>query len=145
MKIEEIENLVRSGKTVEEVLSLVSWKEFEEKVEEIFRIHNFKTTRNFKFKTTKRFEIDIIAEKRDLLFVIDCKQWNKGRYKMSALKKAAEKNLEKAKELQSTLIGRKRNKKIVPIIITLFDEAIYEHNGVFIVPLFKLNGFLLEF
>jgi len=143
MKIEEIENLIRSGKTVEEVLSFISWKEFEEKVEEIFRIHNFKTIRNFRFKTAKRFEIDIIAEKRDLVFAVDCKQWNKGRYKISALKKAAERNLERAKELQNTLIGR--NKKVIPIIITLFDETIYEHNGVFIVPLFKLNSFLLEF
>jgi len=143
MKLEEIENLIRSGKTVEEVLSLISWKEFEEKVEEIFRIHNFKTIRNFRFKTAKRFEIDIIAEKRDLIFAVDCKQWNKGRYKISALKKAAERNLERVKELQNTLIGR--NKKIIPIIITLFDETIYEHDGVFIVPLFKLNSFLLEF
>ena len=143
MKLEEIENLIRSGKTVEEVLSLIRWKEFEEKVEEIFRIHNFKTIRNFRFKTAKRFEIDIIAEKRDLIFAVDCKQWNKGRYKISALKKAAERNLERVKELQNTLIGR--NKKIIPIIITLFDETIYEHDGVFIVPLFKLNSFLLEF
>jgi len=143
MKLEEIENLIRSGKTVEEVLTLVGWEEFEEKVEEIFKLHNFKTIRNFRFKTTKRFEIDIIAEKRDLLFVIDCKQWNKGRYKISALKKAAERNLERSRELQSTLIGR--NKKVIPIIITLFDEAIYEYEGVYIVPLFKLNSFLLEF
>ena len=143
MKLEEIENLIRSGKTVEEVLTLVGWEEFEEKVEEIFKLHNFKTIRNFRFKTAKRFEIDIIAEKRNLLFVIDCKQWNKGRYKASALKKAAEKNLERSRELQSTLIGR--NKKVIPIIITLFDEAIYEYEGVYIVPLFKLNSFLLEF
>jgi hypothetical protein len=143
MMLEEIENLVRSGKSIEEVLSLVDWKEFEEKVEEIFKIHNFKTTRNFRFKMTKRFEVDILAEKRDLLFVVDCKQWGKGRYKTSELKKAAEKNLKRAEEIKNTLIGR--NKKIITIIITLFDEAIYEHKGVFIVPLFKLNNFLLEF
>jgi len=143
MKLEEIEDLIRKGKSVEEVLSLIDWKEFEEKVEEIFKLHNFKTIRNFRFKTSKRFEIDIVAEKRELLFVVDCKQWRRGRYKASALKKAAKKNLERAKEMQNTLVGM--NKKIIPLIITLFDEAVYEYKGVYIVPLFKLNTFLLEF
>jgi len=143
MKLEEIEDLIRKGKSVEEILSLIDWKEFEEKVEEIFKLHNFKTIRNFRFKTSKRFEVDIIAEKRELLFVVDCKQWRRGRYKASALKKAAEKNLERAKEIQNTLLGM--NKKIIPLIITLFDEAVYEYKGVHIVPLFKLNTFLLEF
>jgi hypothetical protein len=141
--LEEIENFIRSGKNIEEVLSMVDWKEFEEKVEEIFKIHNFKTIKNFKFKTTKRFEIDILAEKRNLLFVVDCKQWGKGRNKTTALKRAAEKNLERAEELKNTLIGK--SKIIIPIIISLFDEGIYEHCGVYIVPLFKLNNFLLQF
>ncbi len=143
MKLEEIENLVREGKDLEDIFSIISWKEFEEKIEEIFKTHGFKTRKNFVFKTSKRFEIDILAEKRDLVFIVDCKQWGKGRYKISSLKKAAEKNLERMKELQNTLLGR--NKKIIPIIVTLLDECFYEHDGVYIVPLFKLNNFLLQF
>jgi Holliday junction resolvase-like predicted endonuclease len=143
MKLEEIEKMIREGKTVEEILSSVDWREFEEKVEEIFKIHSFKTKRNFRFKTSKRFEIDIIAEKRDLVFIVDCKQWGKGRYKTSPLKKAAERQMERAEAIKQTFIGH--NKKIIPIIITLFDECIYEFNGVFIIPVFKLNNFLLEY
>jgi Holliday junction resolvase-like predicted endonuclease len=143
MKLEEIEKMIREGKTVEEILSSIDWREFEEKVEEIFKIHSFKTKRNFRFKTSKRFEIDIIAEKRDLVFIVDCKHWSKGRYKTSPLKKAAERQMERAKAIKQTFIGH--NKKIIPIIITLFDECIYEFNGVFIIPVFKLNNFLLEY
>jgi Holliday junction resolvase-like predicted endonuclease len=143
MRLDEIENFIRSGKNIEDIFSLFNWREFEEKVEEIFKIHNFKTIKNFRFKTTKRFEIDILAEKRDLLFVVDCKQWSKGRNKTTALKRAAEKNVERAEELKNTLMGK--NKIIIPIIISLFDEGIYEHHGVYIVPLFKLNNFLLQF
>jgi Holliday junction resolvase-like predicted endonuclease len=141
--LDEIENFIRSGKNIEGIFSLFNWREFEEKVEEIFKIHNFKTIKNFRFKTTKRFEIDILAEKRNLLFVVDCKQWGKGRNKTTALKRAADKNVERAEELKNTLIGK--NKIIIPIIISLFDEGIYEHHRVYIVPLFKLNNFLLQF
>jgi Holliday junction resolvase-like predicted endonuclease len=143
MELEEIEEMIRKGKTVEEILSVVDWKEFEEKVEEIFKRHEFETKRNFRFKTSKRFEVDIIAEKRNIVFIVDCKQWGKGRYKFSPLRKAAEKQIERVKALKQTFIGLK--KEIIPIIVTLFDEGIYEFNGVFIVPVFKLNNFLLGY
>ena len=143
MKLEEVEELIKKGKSIEEIFSLLDWKEFEEKVEDIFKVHGFKTIKNFRFKTTKRFEVDILAEKRELLFVVDCKQWRGGRYKASALKEAAKKNLERAKEIKNLLIGG--SKTVIPIIITLFDEAFYEYEGVYIVPLFKLNAFLLDF
>ncbi|MFZ8830346.1 MAG: restriction endonuclease [Candidatus Aenigmatarchaeota archaeon] len=143
MELEEIEKMIREGKTVEEVLRLVDWREFEEKVEEIFKIHGFKTKKNFRFKTSKRFEADIVAEKRDLVFIIDCKKWGKGRYKTYHIKKAAEKQLERTEAIKQTFVGY--DKKIIPMIITLFDEGIYEFNNVFIVPIFKLNSFLLEY
>jgi Holliday junction resolvase-like predicted endonuclease len=143
MELEEIEKMIREGKTVEEVLRLVDWREFEEKVEEIFKIHGFKTKKNFRFKTYKRFEVDIVAEKRDLVFIIDCKQWDKSRHKTYNIKKAAERQLERSEAIKQTFLGY--NKKIIPMIITLFDEGIYEFNNVFIVPIFKLNSFLLEY
>jgi Holliday junction resolvase-like predicted endonuclease len=143
MKLEDIEEMIREGRNVEEILSAVNWKEFEEKVEEIFQRHNFRTMKNFRIKTSKRFEIDIIAEKGNLLFVVDCKQWRKGRYKLSALRKAAEKQIERAEAIKQSLIGL--NKRVIPLLLTLYDEGIYSLQGVFIVPLFKLNSFLLEF
>jgi Holliday junction resolvase-like predicted endonuclease len=143
MELEEIEEMIRKGKTVEEILSAIDWREFEEKVEEIFKRHNFKTRRNFRFKTSKRFEVDIVAEKRDLVFIVDCKHWGKGRYKTYPLKKAAEKQMERAKAIKQTFLAC--NRRIIPIIITLFDECVYEFEGVFIVPVFKLNAFLLDY
>jgi Holliday junction resolvase-like predicted endonuclease len=143
MEFDEIEEMIRNGKTVEEILNILDWREFEEKVEEIFKRHNFNTKRNFKFKASKRFEVDIVAEKRDLVFVVDCKHWSKGQYKAYSLKRAAESQLERAKAIKKTFIGY--DKKIIPIIVTLFDECFYEFKEVLIIPVSKLSNFLLMY
>ena len=142
MRLEEIEQLIKSGKTLEEILKIIDWKEFEEKIEEIFKIHGFKTTRNFRFKTKKRYEIDLVAEKDYIIFAVDCKKWEKGRYKISELKKSAIKQKERALELKNFL---KTKKDVIPLILTLYDESINEFEGALIIPSFKLNSFLLQY
>ncbi|MGC9058804.1 MAG: restriction endonuclease [Candidatus Aenigmatarchaeota archaeon] len=142
MKLEEIEQLIKSGKTLEEILKLIDWKEFEEKVEEIFKIHGFKTIRNFRFKTKKRYEIDLVAEKDYVIFAVDCKKWSRGRYKISELKKFAVKQKERALELKNFF---KTEKDVIPLILTLYDEGINEFEGTLIIPSFKLNNFLLQY
>jgi len=139
--IEKLEKMIENGLNLEEAFQIISWKEFEESVAEIFEKHNFKVKRNFIFKTSKKYQIDLIAERGELIVIVDCKQWGKHRYKTSALKKAALKQNERKEELKK-LLGN--GKKILPIIVTLNDENFYDFEKVFIVPLFKLNNFLNE-
>jgi len=139
--IEKLEKMLESGLSLEEAFQTINWKEFEESVAEIFEKHDFKVKKNFIFKTSKKYQIDLIAERGELVVIVDCKQWGKHRYKTSALKKAALKQNERKEELKKILGSEK---KILPIIVTLVDENFYEFEGVFIVPLFKLNSFLTE-
>lgn len=141
MELSEIEKLLKSGKNLEEILKLINWKEFEEKIGEIFQAHGFKTTRNFRFKTDKKHEIDLIAERGNKVFVVDCKHWSRGRYKLYELKKAALKQKYRAMEFKK-FIGKE--KEIIPIVLTLYDEGVYQIEDIFIIPSFKLNTFLLE-
>ncbi|HDH91631.1 MAG TPA: hypothetical protein ENF38_01630, partial [Candidatus Aenigmarchaeota archaeon] len=87
ISLEEIERKIKEGLTLEEALRETDWKDFESLVAEIFEIHGYKTKKNFRFKTFKWFEIDVIAEKLDFVFCVECKKWGKGRYKKSQIRK----------------------------------------------------------
>ncbi|MEM5811709.1 MAG: restriction endonuclease [Candidatus Aenigmatarchaeota archaeon] len=137
MNLEEIEEKIRNKKSIEEVLKFLTWKDFELITKEIFERNGFNVRFNYRFKTTKRYQIDILAEKRDVLICVDCKHWRRG-YKVGRIKKAALKQKERINELMKIL----EEKKIVPIILTLLDMGIYEFENVFIIPIFYLNEFL---
>ncbi len=141
MDLEKIRKQIKSGRSIEDVLKKVDWKDFEKTVGEIFSQHNFKVKRNLRFKTKKRYEIDIFASKRNFAICVDCKQWEQGRYKASAVKNSIKKQIERIEELKTHM---KEVIKIYPMIITLFDEDIIKENNVFVVPVWKLNSFLLE-
>lgn len=152
--LEEIKELLSRGKTLEEVMDSVNWKDFESGISEIFSENNFKTRRNFRFKTKRRYEIDLIAVRGKNVFCIDCKGWSRGRHKTVALKRAVENQEERINEfhkfLKANLIARKmigvtNDAKIIPLVVTLYEESIIKHSSTWIVPSQKLNSFLNEF
>jgi len=89
MDLEEIKTQLSKGKSVEEVLEKFEWKGFEEAVAEIFRENDFLIRKNFRFRTDRSYEIDLVATRSSIAICVDCKQWCKGRYKKSGLKQAA--------------------------------------------------------
>jgi Holliday junction resolvase-like predicted endonuclease len=151
--LEKIKAKLLNGKKIEDVLEKFNWKEFEEVIAEIFRKNNFRTKQNFRFKTKRRFEIDLIALKRNLVFCVDCKEWSKGRYKKTGLRYAVKNQKERTEELkkfiknnpiaQSSLKIDEKH-EFHPLIVTLLEEDLVEENNVFIVPVWKLNNFLIE-
>lgn len=153
MRFEEIRKYVFSGKTIEEALERFDWKEFEQIVEEIFKSNNFKTYRNFRFKTKRRYEIDLIAIRNNKIFCIDCKEWGKGRHKKTGLKLAVSKQKERLKELLKFIkvnpilqarLSLNPKCEFYPLLVTLLQEDLAKENNTFIVPVWKLNSFLLE-
>jgi len=153
VELEKIRKNMLSGKTIEEILESFPWKEFEKIVSDIFEINSFRIYRNFRFKTSRRYEIDLIAMKGNKIIYIDCKEWGRGRHKKSGLKNAADKQKQRVKEfikfLRRNPIAKTKfriNKKYQchPLIITLFQEEIVKKDDVFIVPIWKLNSFLNE-
>ena len=140
MLVDEIlEEMKKSD--IEDVLKKYDWRDFESFVEFVFQQHDFETKRNFWFKTKRKYEIDVVAE-REVIMCIDCKRWSGGRHKRSSLIKAAEAHAERVKEFKNFT---KATKKAIPVIITLIDEDIVIEDEVFFVPIWKLNEFVLDF
>lgn len=142
MDLDYINRKITEGNNIEDVVKDIDWREFEQLISKILEQHNFDLSLNFRFSTKNRYEIDILAIKNDAVLAIDCKHWGRGRYKKSQLKDAVKKQINRCKQLKKILVG---DYKLTPLIVTLFEEEIIEHNEVFIVPLWKLNEFLLQF
>jgi len=152
VELEKIRNGILSGKTIEEILEGFNWQNFEKIVEEIFERNDFKIKRNFRFKTKKRYEIDIIATRENIAFCIDCKRWGRGRYKRTGLGHAIKDQENRVNELAKFL---KRNplakeslkiniNQTFPLLVTLLQENVIKEDNTFVVPVWKLNSFLLE-
>ncbi len=149
--LEEIIDELKSGTGIEDILEKHDWKKFETLISEIFAENGFHIEQNFRFKTKKRYEIDVIATKNDKIFCIDCKWWNKGRYKKSGLKLALTNQETRVEELQkflkANLIARSSmkisgNYSVHPLVVTLHEEDLIEEGNTFIVPVWKLNRFI---
>ncbi len=140
MQVDEILEEIRKTKEIERVLKNYDWKDFESFVEFVFQQHDYETKRNFRFKTDKRYEVDIIAEK-NVIICVDCKRLSSGRSKRSFLKNSAERHKKRTEELGKF---SKKDKKLLPLIITLMDEDIIEYQNVIILPIWKINDFILS-
>ena len=152
--LEKIKNKVLKGTPVEDLLEKFNWKEFEEAVAEIFSENGLYAKRNVRFKTDRRFEIDIVASKPRKVFCVDCKEWSRGRNKKSGITHAAElqkeRTLQFEKFLSKNIIARNKLRileqskfyRFYPILVTLFEEDLKDEGGVVVVPVWKLNSFL---
>ncbi len=142
--IEKIKERVLSGEILEDILEAYDWRDFENFVREVLEAHSFKTYLHFRFKTKRKYEIDVLGKKSDLILLIDCKRLGRGRYKKSELRKAVELQEERAKEFKKFFKDKLENRKICPLIVTLFEEDILKEKNTFVLPVWKLNSFLLE-
>ena len=153
INLDQIKQRVLQGEEIEKIIREIDWKDFEELVSKILKKHDFEIHHNFRFKTNRRYEIDIVAVKKKILLAIDCKKWEKGRYKATGLKYAVQDQKERVKQLKKFLkknpiakskLNISKKVKFIPLIITWFEEDLLEHENVFIVPVWKFNSFLLD-
>jgi Holliday junction resolvase-like predicted endonuclease len=149
--IEEIRNRVLSGEPIEDVLSRYRWQDFESAVAQIFATNGFTVFKNLRFKTDRRWEIDVVASNNGSVLCVDCKGWGNGRYKKTALRKAAEDQISRTESLERFISNNpiaRHNLDVhsdtifYPTIVTLFEEDVDPDNGVLVVPVWKLNSFL---
>jgi len=132
---------IKLGVDVEKVSKLLDWRDFEKLCVEALEAHSFRVKAPLRFKyEDRRYEIDIVACKDELMLAIDCKHWMaKGQSYM--VKNASLKHLDKCLKLAKI----QNVKLIVPIIITLREiKPKSPIDKVLIVPVFKLNSFLLD-
>ena len=153
INLEEIKAAILKGEQFENIIQKFNWKEFEDFVAEIFRNNGFVVKQNFKFKTKNIYEIDLVAANNRYVLCVDCKEWNQGRYKKTGLVYAVKKQEKRLDEfrkfLKKNLIASKMvnitlKLKFYPLIVTLFEEELLKENTTLIIPVWKLNVFLLE-
>lgn len=149
--LEKIRIQILEGTPIEKILSGFDWSGFEAAVAEIFLANGFNVKRNFRFKTKRRYEIDIIASRARKVVCTDCKGWREGRNKKSAIEKAAEMQKERTEHLKKFVsknpIARNSLKmaakaSYIPVVVTLLEEDVKEEGCPLVVPVWKLNSFL---
>jgi hypothetical protein len=136
MNFEDIHNI--------EDLTVVSeegvWQHFERLAAFIFEKNNFSVKVNtVKTWQKKRRQYDVIARKGSQTFLVECKKWAGNRYRLSAIKRAVEQHKER-----TLFYAAVTNEDAIPLLVTLIEEDIRFYEGVPIVGIQKLNGFVSE-
>lgn len=121
-------------------MSFTTWQEFEEAIKEILEYHGFTTRFRYVFRDELgRTEIDVLAERYGMVLAIDAKRYTHGWYRLSAIRREAEKHARRCERLEKIVGG-----KVIPVVVPLIDDNVYLHAGAIIVPFSKLNDFLLN-
>ncbi|MCS7139291.1 MAG: hypothetical protein N3F04_01325 [Candidatus Nezhaarchaeota archaeon] len=143
----------KSGVDVEAASRLLSWRDFERLCVEALINHSFKVKAPLRFKYhQKRHEIDVAALKHGVLLCLDCKHWNMKRGQGHKVRESAINHLDKCIKLAELASSQRilgiqlqEGNIIVPLILTLIDLGLKAPvNGVLVLPIIKLNAFLLE-
>lgn len=154
------------GEEIESLLERFDWKGFEAATAEVFAENGFFVSRNFRFKTSRRYEVDIIASKQfngtTHVLSVDCKSWGRGRDKtsgiLSALSSQEERTLELKKFVSINPIAQhglriRKSGVYHTALVTLFDESLATREEGMenrenaekrsaVIPIVKLNSFL---
>ena len=131
---------ISSTEDLQNVSKEVVWQNFEKLAAFIFEKNNFQVeTGKVKTSNKKRRQYDVIARKADKTFLVECKKWAGNRYRLSAIKSAVRRHIERF-EFYSSLT----NENVIPVIVTLIEEEILLYEGVPVVPILKLDSFINE-
>lgn len=134
-KVEMVHERIEKGEELEKILKKEKWQSFEKFVAWIFEIHGYDTQLHLRLKSKR--EIDVLAEKEAIAFAVECKKWSGKSQYVARLKEVARIHKEKCKELENM-----KERRIIPIVVTLLESGILEIDDVIFIPIFKLNNFL---
>ncbi len=130
--------LIKNGGPLDEISTMLNWKDFEGLVAEILYSKNFVIIKNL-ILTKPRMEIDVIGIRLGIAMLIDCKHWK--RYSSSMLSSAVKKQIARTKHY----ILKTSGAIAVPVIVTLYHDKIDFIDKVPIVPIFQFSSFVDEF
>lgn len=125
---------------LDRVSTEVVWQNFERLTAFVFEENNFlAVTNTVKTLKKRRRQYDVIAKTNNKTFLVECKKWAGNRSRLSSLKRAIERHIERT-EFYRYLT----RENAIPIVVTLVEEEIISYEGVPIVPILRLNSFLNE-
>jgi len=136
---------IRLGE-VQTVARALTWQEFEEFSEDCLRTAEFDTKKGLLFKDeTRRWQVDIVALKKSILLVLDCKHWESTNHS-SKFHQAVE---HQTRVLQPLIRYMRANGSLIdqevwalPVIVTLFEPRVSLLDAVVIVSIGQLPDFL---
>lgn len=131
------ERLARGNVDLEEASERIGWKGFERLVLEMLRANGYEAELHHR---VGRKEIDVLAYNERNVIVVECKRWNAAY--PSALRAPAQRTAEKLRLVLSE--DRLRGKAGAAVIVTMREVGARELEGVFVVPIHRLAGFIRE-
>lgn len=152
-KVQVAMHSIQLGQPERQILDSLTWQEFEEFVSAIFDRHNFSVHHRYRFTITRRYEIDVIATRKPILFCVDCKHYGIRRGKSSILRNAVEEQFKRTKALATQFAAHQaklnclgwRKVKLLPLVVTMLHEELIFHEKIPIVPATQLNAFILDY
>lgn len=140
--------LAKYSQSLEDIASLLKWREFESFTSMILGSLGFDTFSNYRFKSLgRRWEIDILGFRKPMIVAVDCKHMKRG-YR-SILSEAIDRH--RARVEAFALIVRRSfrriidgwdNIKLIPVIVTLKKSGYTIVEGFPIVHISALKDFL---
>ncbi|MEM2109289.1 MAG: hypothetical protein QW327_02250 [Candidatus Odinarchaeota archaeon] len=143
--------LIEKNYPIEDLSEALNWVQFEYLCMKIFEYNDFECKIHYCFRDgDKRFEIDILAYRDNLILAADVKHWSARQGKRSLLVKYVEKQDSRTRRLVNSEkfledYSHLPVKSLIPLVITWYDENIQFHERVPIIPIYKLNNFLNTF
>lgn len=130
---------------IDSVAKALSWQEFEKFVNDCLVSTGFKVRTGIIFEEeNRRWQIDIVAMKGQILLSLDCKHWESGNYPSKFSNAVEHQN-----ESLLPLVRHIRHKgavagtiRAIPLIITLFTPRDRTVEGVLFVSIGQLSDFL---
>ena len=130
--------LLEEGHPIDEISKVLHWRDFEGLAAEILGSMDFAVMRNLVL-TKPRMEIDVVGVRLGIAMLVDCKHWSATR--PSAMRTAVKKQVERTRHYVAKTPGA----VAVPVMVTLYRDAVDFVDGVPIVPIFQFASFVDEF
>ncbi|MDW8083681.1 MAG: hypothetical protein RMI49_00560 [Candidatus Caldarchaeum sp.] len=138
---------VRLGEDPQRIARLLSWKELEIYTATLCRLTGLRSKSGVRITLDGiRAEVDVLASSPSLCLVIDCKRWNK-----TLSGKTLHTIVEQVKhrtQVVKTFFERKYKGVgmvcFAPVVVSLYEPVSRNFDGVFIVPVTAIKGFLLS-
>lgn len=145
---------LRRGILPNSVCRYLTWQEFEMVTSYALKKNGYHVLTHVKIKVNRKLsEIDLFAFQNRLALMVDCKHW-RTHLTMSKIQEIASTQLRRLKALPShgnleriaAKLGRKlpAHLRAIPVVVTLLEATYLVCQGVPIVPVSKLAGFLGE-
>jgi Holliday junction resolvase-like predicted endonuclease len=140
------------GGDFEEVARSLGWQEFENIVALAFEENGYTVRRHLRFSSQgRRWEIDLLALRKPLLILVECKHWLHG-LGTSTTKKAVEEHLSRTRAFADMLPRLRReiylagwtHATAVPVLVSLTQSPSRFYGEVPVVPVLQLPSFLSD-